>query len=144
MFQKFYAAIDWIFYSLEIKPHNKNSNNLGTRARTESINFDSRIFGFAKVNQKSQKDFDFRFKVFIHLFFGSVWFWFVANHDSPGNHVSPVNQNQIESKIKGMWIVIDSFANHWLIRFRIKSESKWIANQAGPNPTLKIYMNFSF
>ena len=39
-------------------------------------------------------------------------------------------KNQIESKIKSRGIVIHSFANHWLIRFRIKNESKWIANQA--------------
>ena len=39
-----------------------------------------------------------------------------------------------ESKIKGKWIMIHSFANHELIRFRYKSESKWIANQAGPSP----------
>ena len=43
-------------------------------------------------------------------------------------------KNQIESIIKGRWILIHSFANHWLIRVRIKSESKWIANQAGPSP----------
>ena len=39
-----------------------------------------------------------------------------------------------ESKIQGRWIVIHSIANNWLIRFRIKSESKWIANQTGPSP----------
>ena len=39
-----------------------------------------------------------------------------------------------ETKIKGKRIVIHSFANHELIRFRYKSESKWIANQAGPSP----------
>ena len=49
-------------------------------------------------------------------------FWFVANHDSPGNHDSPANQNQIESHITRRWIVIYSFANHWMIRFRIKIE----------------------
>ena len=48
--------------------------------------------------------------------------------------IKPTNQNQIESKIKGRWILIHSFANHFLIRFRIKSESKWIANQVGPSP----------
>ena len=69
---------------------------------------------------------------FIH--FDLVWFWFVANHDSPADHDYSTNQNQIESKIKGRWIVIHLFANHYLIRFRIKSESKWIANQAGPSP----------
>ena len=38
-------------------------------------------------------------------------------------------KNQIESKITGRWIVIDSFPNHGLVRFPIKSEAKWIAIQ---------------
>ena len=62
-------------------------------------------------------------------------FWF-ANHDSPSN------QNQFESKIEGRWIVIHSIANHWLIRFRIKSKSKWIANQAGPSPEPMVFTEF--
>ena len=41
---------------------------------------------------------------------------------------------RIKSRIKSWWIVIQSFTNHWLTQFRIKSESKWIANKAGPRP----------
>ena len=48
-------------------------------------------------------------------------------------------KNQIESKIIGRWVVIHSSPNHWLIWFRIKSESKWIANHACSSPGL---MNF--
>ena len=43
-----------------------------------------------------------------------------------------------ESKIKSnqQSKVNHSLPNHCLIRFRIKSESNWIANQAGPSPGL--------
>ena len=68
---------------------------------------------------------------FIH--FDSAWFWFAANLDSPVNHDSSAKQKSN----RGRWIVIHSLPNHGLIRFRIKSESKWIANQAGPNPVSK-------
>ena len=108
-------------------------------AKVNHFIFDSDSFWFTfKANESQwfiliQFDFDFDSLWFtIHLDFhsflfaiqidfipfDSVWFWSTANHDSPAN------QNQIRSKIKGRWIVIHSFANHWLIRLRIKSESK--------------------
>ena len=85
--------------------------------------------------------YDFRFKVILWIL---IRFWFVANRDTSANHYSPANLNWIESKIKGRWIVINSFANHWLIRFQLKSELKWIANHAGPSPGISILLNNSF
>ena len=95
-------------------------------ARTESIHFDSpkwikmffisdsrgRIILFLILTHFDFYSFWFSIQSdFIH--FDSVWFWFVANHDSLANHHSPSNQNQSESKIKGRWIVIHSFTNHF-------------------------------
>ena len=96
------------------------------RARTESIHFDSRIFD-SWGESKSFFILDSLGRIILFLIhlqserialihFDLVWFWFVANHDSLANQKS----NGI--KIKGRWIVIHSLPNHWLIRFRIKSE----------------------
>ena len=100
-----------------------------TRAKTESIHFDSpkwienqQRFRFARrmkfffdlwFTLASHFIFDsdsFWFSIqfdFIH--FDSVWFWFVKNYDSPANHDSPANQKSNRIKIKGRWIVIHSF-----------------------------------
>ena len=106
------------------------------RARTESIHFDSRI----SIRQRETKI--------------KKWFWcarcikiFFFVHLGEFIHFDSLRitfasrimihlriKKQIESKIQGRWIVIHSFGNHWLIRSRIESESKWIAKKAGPSP----------
>ena len=120
-----------------------------------------REFWFTKMESKIKKWFErwiknffwflihldesFYFWFWFILICDSVWFysfWFAIQFDFIHFDSSRITihlriKNQIESKIKGGWIVIHSFANHWLIRFRIKSESKWIANQAGPSPALQ-------
>ena len=106
------------------------SRSKGLRFETlKNLNIDlksglgrNRFILIAKVNQKSKKkDFDsgvesehffwflinlgesfnsFWFAIqFNFFYFDWVWFWYVANHDSLAN------QNQIESRIKGRWII---------------------------------------
>ena len=144
------------------------NNNFQIKLPTESIHFDLLIFDSPTCIKNHKKiwfvmwitivflifdshgrivlfliliHFDLRFKVILLIL---IRFWFVPNRDTSANHDSPVSQNWIESKIKGRWIVIHSFANHWLIRFQLKSELKWIANHAGPSSEILILNNSFF
>ena len=86
-------------------------------------------FWVAKVNQKSINDFDSR--GLSKSFFFYFWFWFISICDSiwfysfwfglilirRESRFTRESGFSSESKIKGRWIVIHSFANHWLIRF---------------------------
>ena len=109
----------------------------------------------------------------VHFFFIGSWqgsngidsFWFanfyspkwIKKHKkilirevirNPANHDSSANQNRIESKIKGRWIVIHSFANHFLIRFRIENESSWFEpwfwSESTPKSRSKYYNDSIF
>ena len=86
--------------------------------------------------------FYLRFNIFLFIFIG---FDFDTSRITiqPRIMICLKIKNQVESKIKGRWIVIHWLPNHWLIRFRIKSESKLIANQAGPSPALVFFTKFS-
>ena len=88
------------------------------------ILFDSDIDSFWFTIHFDFYSFWFAIQIdFIHL--DSVWFWFVANHDSTTNHDSPANQNPIESKIISESSV-DSITNQKLIKVN--------RDQAGPSP----------
>ena len=123
------------------------------RARTKSIHFDSRKFDSPKWIKNYQIFFDFWFTWENHFIFDSDSFWFTIYFDfcsfwfeiqidfihfdsvwfdsSRIRFTCKSNSNRIKNQ---RLIVIPSFANRYLIRFRIKSEPKWIANQAGPSP----------
>ena len=96
---------------------------------TNHFIFDSDSFRFTIL-------FDFYYNIYI-LICDSIWFysfWFGLILIRRESRFTRESWFICESKIKGKWIMIHSFANHELIRFRYKSESKWIANQAGPSP----------
>ena len=129
-----------------------------SRARTESINFDSRILIRRSESEIKKiilirEVYQNRFWFLIHLgesFY--FWFWFIFHSIQFDSFwflfimicvpiwfysfwfglilIRRESWLTCESKIKGRWIVIHSFPIYWLIRFRIKSESKWIANRA--------------
>ena len=126
------------------------------RARTKSIHFDSRgeskfFLIFIHVDESLYFLFWFililySFGLFIHFYLRFDLILFILIRlDFDSSQITIHSwimihlriKDQIESKTKGRWIVIHLFANHWLIRFRIKSESKWIANQAGSSPVVQ-------
>ena len=86
--------------------------------------------------------FDFWFTLANHfrsegiavIHFDSLWFSILILFDFDSSRITIHPRIMIHLKITWRWIVIHSFANHWLVRFRIKSESKWKANQAGLSP----------
>ena len=107
-------------------------------------------FWLAEVNQKSNNAlngggsnifFHFWFTWANHFIFDSVSFWFIfeaiESHwfilirfdiDSSRITIHPRIMTHLRIKIKGRWILIHSFLMIRLIRFRIKSESKWIVS----------------
>ena len=101
----------------------------------------SNVRGRAELTKKdfdSRENFDFYsfwFAIqldFIH--FHSVWFWFVANHDSPANQKSKVGESLFtHCRIIG-WFHFESKAKL----------SKWIANQADPSPGARWKINGMF